>query len=145
MYAVITVGSELSEYILKQCLVGPAKESMSVVSPSESMTGACTMFGSLVKFVVEMPETNTDQDASRMSVRSNAFNVMMAAQRSLEEKLFKGTILVDVQYGPRDQYFSLADSHKNAYVHLSAETAFWQHKVLSQHHVHVQLGTRDLS
>ena len=46
VYAVITVGSELSECILKQCLVGPAKESMIVVSPSESMTGVCTVFGS---------------------------------------------------------------------------------------------------
>lgn len=77
----ITVGSELSECILKQCLVGPAKESMSVVSPSESMVGACAVFGSFVKFVVEMPDTNTDQDTSRMSVLPN---VMMAAQRSLE-------------------------------------------------------------
>ena len=55
-----------------------------MVSPLESMMGACTMFGSFVKFVVEMPETNTDQDTSRMSVQPNAFSVMMAAQRSLE-------------------------------------------------------------
>ena len=60
MYAVITVGSEFRECVLKQCLVGSAKKSTSVVSTSESMTGECTMFRSFVKFVVEMPESSTD-------------------------------------------------------------------------------------
>ena len=55
-----------------------------MVSPLESMIGACTMIGSFVKFVVEMAETNTDQDASRMFALLNAFSVMMTAQRSLE-------------------------------------------------------------
>ena len=46
--------------------------------------GACTMFGSFVKFVVEIPETSADQNTSRISILPNAFSVMMAAQRSLK-------------------------------------------------------------
>ena len=80
MYAVITVGSELCKCIWKQCLFGPAKESMSVVSPSESMTVVCTKIRSFVKFVIEMPKSSTDQDASRVSVLPNAFSVTLAAQ-----------------------------------------------------------------
>ena len=55
-----------------------------MISLSESMAGAYTMFGSFVNFIVEIPEASTDQDVSRMSVLPHAFSVMIAAQTSLE-------------------------------------------------------------
>ena len=51
------------------------------MNPTESLTDACSIFGSFVKFIVELQSIN--QDMSRISM--NAFSILMAAQRSLHD------------------------------------------------------------
>ena len=77
----ICVTNESRDSVLKWCQIGPSKDNLSVLNPTESLTGACSIFGSFVKFVVELQSTNLD--TSRIS--TNVFSILMAAQRSLHE------------------------------------------------------------
>ena len=78
------MGNKLHEYVMNKNIFGLAKEKLSILSPSKSMTGPCMILGFFVKVIVEIPETSPDQDASKLSVLPNAFSVMMAVQRNLE-------------------------------------------------------------
>ena len=77
----ISVVDELRDSVLKRCQIGPSKDNLSSLNPTESLVGACSIFGSFVKFIVELQSTN--QDTSRIS--TNAFSILMAAQGSLHD------------------------------------------------------------
>ena len=53
------ISDKLRNSVLKRCLIGPSKDNLSVVNPTESVAGACSIFGSFVKVIVEVRSTKS--------------------------------------------------------------------------------------
>ena len=97
----ISVVDELRDSVLKQCQIGPSKDNLSILNPTESL-GACSIFGSYLKFIVELQSIN--QDTSR--VYTNACSILMAAQRSLHDLEKSGLPQTITERTQKDRLYS---------------------------------------
>ena len=79
----IEVIDELKRATLLQVLVGRDRDKLMVTSAGQSVCGICEEFGKYVKFAVEVGDAPAPS-LSYLSSR-NAFSVMFAVQRQLQE------------------------------------------------------------
>ena len=80
----VEVHEELKRATLLQVLVGKDKDKLMVTSATQSVFNICEEFGKYVKFEVEIGECEQATPQS-LSTTRNAFAIMVAAQRQIQQ------------------------------------------------------------
>ena len=79
----LQVDEQLSRSMLDKVFVGHSKESMSVVDKKLVVNDVCSMFGSHIKYLVQLQLTVPDVPQSSKTLR-NAFTILMSSSRARE-------------------------------------------------------------
>ena len=81
----LQVDEQLSRSTLDQVFVGHSKESMSIVDEKLVMNDVCSMFGSHIKYLVQLQLTVPDVPQSSQTLR-NAFTILMSSSRAMKSE-----------------------------------------------------------
>ena len=81
----LQVDEQLSHWTLDKVFVGHSKDSMSVVDDTLVVNDVCSMFGSHIKYLVQLQLTVQDAPQSWQTPR-NAFTILMSSSRARESE-----------------------------------------------------------
>lgn len=81
----LQVDEQLSYSTLDKVFVGYSKDSMSIVDNRIFINDVCSMFGSHIKYLVQLQLTVQDAQQSSPTLR-NAFTILMSSSRARESK-----------------------------------------------------------
>lgn len=81
----LQVDEQLSHSTLDKVFVGHSKDSLSVVDDKLAINDVCSMFGSHIKYLVQLQVTVSDIPYSSQTLR-NAFTVLMSSSRARESE-----------------------------------------------------------
>ena len=124
----LQVDEQLSRSTLDKVFVGHLKESMSVVDEKLVVNDVCSMFGSHIKYLVQLQLTVPDVPQSSQTLR-NAFTILMSSSRARESekklplRTKKDQLYNDVVYFW--EWTTGGDSHGKKFVQQLQETLWY--------------------